>query len=76
MDEEFAPVFVKINDYKDILDIVDVIKKKVKDAQETLNRINDLKDEEDRELEDWSAHLDQITAKIEYINKSLFEPNV
>ncbi len=77
MDEEqFAPVFVKINDYKDILDITDVIKKKIKDARETLQRIRDIKDEEDRELMEWGQNIDEITQKVEFLTKSLFEPNI
>lgn len=76
MDEEFAPVFVKITDYKDILDITDIIKKKIRDAKATLKRIKDVKEEEDRELMEWGQNIDEITEKVEFISKSLFEPNV
>jgi hypothetical protein len=76
MEEEFAPVFVKITDYKDILDITDIIKKKIKDARETLQRIKDIKDEEDKELLEWGQSIDEMTEKVDFITKALFEPNV
>ena len=76
MEEEFAPVFVKITDYKDILDITDIIKKKIKDARETLQRIKDIKEEEDKELLEWGQSIDEITDKVDFITKSLFEPNL
>jgi hypothetical protein len=76
MDKEAAPIFVKINDYKEVLDIVDVLKAKLVEARETLQKINQLKGEEDRELEDWNKNLDDIAKKIFMIDKTLFEPDL
>ena len=76
MDTDVAPVFVKISDYKEILDIIDIIKNKITGARETLQRIKDLKDEEDQEIISWSKNLDEITDKIAFIDKALFEPNI
>lgn len=75
-EEQFAPVFVKISDYKDILDITDIIKKKIKDARETLSRIRSIKEEEDRELMEWGQNIDEITNKVDFLTKALFEPNI
>jgi len=72
MTDELAPVFVKIDEYKSVLDILDVIKGKINGAQQTLAEIKQLKEEEDRELMSWSANLDDITAKIEALDKSIF----
>ncbi len=71
--EDLAPVFVKIDEYKEILDIIDVIKEKTAKAKETIGKINELKSEEDKEIELWSKNLDVITKNIADINKTLFE---
>jgi len=68
------PVFVKIEDYKDVLDVVNMIKNKVEDAKKTLDKINELKNSEDAELELWSNSLDEIERKADFIDKTLFEP--
>ncbi|MFH1173793.1 MAG: hypothetical protein V1725_01530 [archaeon] len=71
-----APVFVKINDYKEVLDIMDVLKAKVAESKETIQQINQLKAEEDKELDDWNRNLDDIAKRIATIDKTLFEPDV
>jgi len=69
-----APVFVKIEDYKDILDVLDLIKDKLADAKRTLADINELKNDEDSELELWSSTLSEMERKLEDIDRTLFEP--
>ena len=69
-----APVFVKIENYKNILDILDLIKDKLAEAKRTLAYINDLKNDEDSELELWNSTLNEIEMKLEGIDKTLFEP--
>ena len=69
-----APVFVKIEDYKDILDVLDLIKDKLGEAKRTLADLNELKNEEDAELELWSSTLNEIENKLDDIDRSLFEP--
>ena len=71
--ETKSPIFVKIEDYKDIIDILTLLKKKLKDAKGVLNTINTLKNEEDTELEQWNVNVEEIERKIEYINRSLFQ---
>ena len=70
-----APVYVRINEYKDILDIINLIKEKLKEARATLSKINKLKNEEDNELSLWNSELDEIEKKIEFIDRTLFEPS-
>ena len=69
-----APVFVKIEDYKDILDVLDLIKDKLAEAKRTLAALNELKNDEDAELELWSSTLNEIENKLDDIDRSLFEP--
>lgn len=74
-DEKGMPVFVKIDEYKDVLDIMNMIKNKIEDAKETLGRINELKNEEDAELEMWHTGLEEVERKVTFIDKVLFEPS-
>ena len=69
-----ASVFVKIEDYKDILDILELIKDRLEEAKRTLGDINEIKNDEDSELEVWSSALSEIEKKVESIDRSLFEP--
>ena len=69
-----APVFVKIEDYKDILDVLELIKDRLGEAKRTLADINELKNDEDAELELWSSTLNEIEKKLEDIDRTLFEP--
>lgn len=71
---EEMPVFVKIDEYKQVLDIMNVIKGKIGQARETLAKINQIKNEEDAELEQWKNSLDEAERKIEFVDKTLFEP--
>ena len=43
--DENMQVFVKIDDYKDVLDIMNMIKNKLSEAKITLEEINKLKNE-------------------------------
>lgn len=72
MDDELAPVFVKIDEYKEVLDLLDVIKGKLDDAKGKLDDINKLKDEENRELEAWSSNVADIEKKVDMVDKTIF----
>lgn len=71
---EEMPVFVKIEEYEEVLDVMNLIKNKIEDAKKTISKINELKNEEDSELEMWRATLEEIERKTEFIDRSLFEP--
>ena len=68
------PVFVKIEDYKDVLDVINMVKNKIDDARKTLGKINEIKNEEDAELELWHTTLEEVERKVDFIDKTLFEP--
>lgn len=70
-----AQVFVKIDEYKDVLHIVGLIKDKLNEAKNTLEKVKDLKHQEDSELEKWDGKLSEIEAKIDAIDQMLFEPS-
>ena len=70
-----AQVFVKIDDYKDVLDTVGLIKDKLNEAKNTLLKLKELRNKEDAELGVWESKLDEVESKIEGIDHILFEPS-
>lgn len=74
MDRNEMPVFVKLDEYKDVTDIVNLAREKVQQAKAVLNRIQQLKAQEDSEFESWQNELNEIEGKVEEIDKRLMEP--
>ena len=73
-EQKGMPVFVKVDEYKEILDVLDMIKGKVKEIRDTLGSINSLRNEEDAELAMWNDTINEIERKIDSIDKIMFEP--
>ncbi len=71
---ERMPVFVKVDEYDDVLNIIKTIRRKMDEAKETLLKVNDLKNEEDHQLEMWQNNLVEVEKKIDFIDHSLNEP--
>ena len=68
------PVFVKVDEYKEILDVLDMIKGKIKEIRETLGSINSLRNEEDAELAMWNSTINELEKKVDSIDRIMFEP--
>lgn len=71
---ERMPVFVKVDEYDNVLELLKVIRKKMDEAKETVLKINELKNEEDHQLEMWQSTLGEIEKKVDFIDHSLNEP--
>lgn len=69
-----APVFVKVEEYKEILDVLDMIKGRVKEIRDVLGSINSLRHEEDAEIATWNNAVNEIERKIDSIDKTMFAP--
>ena len=69
-----APVFVKIDDYKDVVDVLDLIRDKLDEAKRTLADLNELKNQEDSEMERWGVTIEDIERKVGEMDRTLFEP--
>ncbi|HLF54774.1 MAG TPA: hypothetical protein VI612_03575 [Candidatus Nanoarchaeia archaeon] len=76
MDGSKAPVFVKIDEYKDIVDIMVLMREKLRQAKFLLDKIAELKAQEDAELSTWAKELDDVEARVSSIDKSLLEPSL
>lgn len=68
------PVFVKVEEYENVLSLVKTIHKKLDEAKETLQKVNELKNEEDHQLEIWHNTLGEVEKNIDFITNSLNEP--
>jgi len=68
------PVFIKIEEYNDVLTLMRTVRKKLDEAKETLLKIHDLKNEEDHQLELWQNTLADVEKKVDFISHSLSEP--
>ena len=66
-----TPVFVKIEEYKDLLDIMNLTEEKLKKAQELLEKIKTLKGQEDAALETWKQELKNVDSRVSEIGKRL-----
>ena len=71
---ERMPLFIKINEYEEVIHLVKSIRKKLDEARETLAKINDLKNEEDHQLESWASALSEVEKKVDFVDQSLSEP--
>ena len=68
------PVYVKIDDYKNLIELLDILKKKLEEARVALQRVQELKGKEDAEIELWQTELTEVERKIEFIDRALFQP--
>jgi hypothetical protein len=75
MDQK-APVFVKIDEYKDIMDIMALMREKLRQAKFLLDKIAELKAQEDTELATWAKELEDVDSRVSAIDKTLFEPSI
>lgn len=76
MMEGKAPVFVKLDEYKDIMDIVGLMREKIGQAKFLLDKIAELKTQEDQELAAWAKELEEVEQSLGQVDKSLGEPSV
>ena len=67
-------VFVKINEYKEIMDVLELIKGKIREAKDTINNLNDLKNKEDEEIQRWAQTFLEIEKKVSDVDSLMVHP--
>ena len=65
------PIYVKIDQYKEVEDALAQIKAKVNEAKLTLKKINDLRDQEVKDLSEKESRIREIEEKIEVVKSSM-----
>jgi hypothetical protein len=68
-------LFIKLDNYKKTLEQLNMLKSKLEEANAVFNKIVELKKEEDAEISLWQSGLAEVEKKIDYVEKTLFEPN-
>lgn len=71
---ERMPVFVKVEEYKEVLHLMKAVRRKLEEAKEMLGKVHELKNEEDHQLDLWENTLVEIEKKVDFIEHSLSEP--
>ena len=73
---EKQQVFIKIDEYKDVLNIVKLLRNKIDSAKSEIERLEQLRSQEDAEIENWFNSLKEVDNKLEFVDQSFLEPEV
>jgi len=65
------PVFVKIDEHKDVHAVIGAIKGKIAEAKDALNNINRIKQQEEKELDAWKSEIEEVEKKVSFIDEAL-----
>ncbi len=68
-----APIFVKIDEYKEIMKVVDVVNGKLDQIKTSLGNLKEIKKQEDSQIKEWNDKLSTVSDKMKYINDTLKE---
>ena len=71
---EKMPIFVKVEEYDDVLNTMANLNEQIEAAKKTLTKINQLKQEEDSQLQSWQTALSEIENRLTGISQLLHEP--
>ncbi len=66
-----APVFVKVERYREVEETLAQIKAKIAEARDVLSKLNQIKTEEEHELRAWQDDVSQIEEKVTTIEHSM-----
>src|SRR3989344_5812411 len=67
------PIFIKLENYKEVLTTIESIRKKIRDAESMLGEISRVRNEEDRTLESWKVQVESVKNRLLDIDRKLFE---
>ncbi len=69
---EPAPIFVKIEQHKELTKLLATAQQKLKEAETMLEQLERLKAEEDAQLKAWGAMLADVKARTTDLNEALY----
>ena len=67
------PVYIKIEEFQELVDIATLTKERIKKARQLLAHIRELKSQEDSALADWGTKLDAVEQRLETVDKRMFK---
>jgi archaellum component FlaC len=69
------PIFVKIEEYKDVENILGVVQNKIDDAKKLMSDIDHLRHQEAQELDSWKNEVQDVENRVSFLQRSLFGGN-
>ncbi len=69
-----SSVFIKIDNYREVLDLADELKQQLLAVKESYKELEDIRTEEQKELDMWKKHLQDIERQLHEVDQTLFEP--
>lgn len=66
------PVFIKIDEFQELVDIATLTKERLRKARQLIAHIKELKAQEDAALADWTSKLDIIEERLAAVDRRLF----
>lgn len=71
--EEIKPIFVAVDDFKNLSANTNFVRSKLVEADEYLKRLTDLKNQELKAFEKWKKTLESVESKLSYVDKVIAE---
>jgi len=68
-----APVFVKINEYKNITAILEKIQSRIEATNKMIDQLDAIKDEEDQRIQEWKESLELVQSKVDSVGAALHQ---
>ena len=69
-----VPVFVKIEDYRDVTSLLAATREKLRQAKALFERIKEVKDKEDEYLSSWARELEDVESRVVSVDGALTRP--
>jgi len=70
---EAEPLFIKLDTFEKAISSFNEIKLRMSEMETLLKNIQEIKDQEERELNNWEHEIETIKARLEQINKEIFD---
>jgi len=71
--KEIKPIFVAVEDFKNLAANTNFVRSKLVEAEEYLQRLTDLKNQELKAFEKWKKTLENAESKLSYVDKVIAE---
>ena len=71
--QEIKPMFVSVEDFKNLADNTNFVRSKLIEAEEYLQRLTDLKNQELKAFDKWRKTLENVENKLSYVDKVIAE---
>ncbi len=70
--KKLEPVFIRLDKFQTTVQTFEEIKSKIQEIEELLSKTREIKQKEEEELADWEREIQTIKARIDLIDKTIF----